>query len=132
MVKTMAQISPDTAINFSHLRQYVGDDMALTAEVFGMFRHQTEMWCKMLHAEADDETWSSVTHSLKGSAKAVGACGLAEACELAENLTGGAAGKTARVVAVQDISNWIEAVNHRITRWEYRQTMTGLRQPVAQ
>lgn len=128
----MSSISPDTAINFSHLRQYVGDDLALTAEVFGMFRHQSEMWGKMLSAEADDETWSSVTHSLKGSARAVGACGLAGACEHAERLTGSASSKTARVVAVQDISNWLEAVNHRISRWEYRQTMSGLRKPVAQ
>jgi len=47
----MAQISADTAINFSHLRQYVGEDIELTAEVFGMFKHQTEMWCKMLSAK---------------------------------------------------------------------------------
>lgn len=127
----MAKISPDTAINFSHLRQYVGDDNELTAEVFGMFRHQTEMWGKMLSADADDDTWASVTHSLKGSARAVGACGLAQACETAEGLTGETASKTARIVAVQDICNWIDAVNHRITRWEYRQTMTGLRQPLS-
>jgi len=84
----MAHISADTAINFSHLRQYVGEDTELTAEVFGMFKHQTEMWCKMLQADADDETWGSVVHSLKGSARAVGACGLADACEQAEGLTG--------------------------------------------
>lgn len=126
----MTSISPDTAINFSHLRQYVGDDLALTAEVFGMFKHQTEMWGKMLTAEADDEMWSSVTHSLKGSARAVGACGLANACENAESLTGEAATIIARTVAVQDITNWIDAVTHRISRWEYRQTLSEMRQPL--
>ncbi len=96
-----------------------------------MFKHQTEMWSKMLRADADDETWGSVVHSLKGSARAVGASGLADACEQAEGLTGSDVSKTARTVAVQDIANWIEAVNFRIARWEYRQTMSGLRKPLA-
>lgn len=123
----MPAISPETAINFQHLRQYVGEDRSLTAEVFGLFKHQTELWCKALDAKADDETWLSVTHSLKGSARAVGACGLADACEQAEELTGTRASKTARAVAVQDIENWIAAVNHRIQRWEYRQTLDTIR-----
>lgn len=125
---TMTSINPDTAINFQHLRQYVGDDTALTTEVFGLFRHQTEMWCKALNAGADDETWLSVTHSLKGSARAVGACGLADSCENAEQLVGAKASPTARTVAVQDIQNWIEAVTHRIRRWEYRQSIQSLRE----
>jgi len=128
----MTSISPDTAINFRHLRQYVGDDMSLTAEVFGMFKHQTEMWGKMLSPDVDDDMWASVTHSLKGSARAVGACGLANACENAERLTGEAATPVARTVAVQDIHNWIEAVTHRISRWEYRQTLASMREPVKQ
>lgn len=123
----MLAINPDNAINFAHLRQYVGDDMSLTAEVFGLFRHQTEMWGKVLDAKADDDTWMSITHTLKGTARAVGACGLADACENAELLTGEKATATARTVAAQDILNWIEAVNHRISRWEYRQTMAKLR-----
>lgn len=124
----MSSINPDTAINFQHLRQYVGDDASLTAEVFGLFRHQTEMWCKALNAKSDDETWLSVTHSLKGSARAVGACGLADACESAEQLVGIKGSQTARTVAVQDIEHWIEAVTHRIRRWEYRQSIDAIRE----
>lgn len=124
----MTAINSDTAINFQHLRQYVGDDAALTAEVFGLFRMQTEMWCKALNAKSDDDTWLSVTHSLKGSARAVGAVGLADVCESAEGLVGINGSQTARVVAVQDIHNWIEAVTHRIRRWEYRQSIEDIRQ----
>lgn len=127
MVNDMTRANADTAINFAHLRQYVGDDKALTAEIFSMFRHQTEMWGKLLIADADDEAWASVTHTLKGSARAVGACGLADVCERSEKLVGELASHTARVIAVQDIEHWIEAVNHRIARWEYRQTIAGLR-----
>jgi len=123
----MLAISPDNAINFTHLRQYVGEDITLTAEIFSLFRHQTEMWSKALDPASDDETWVSVTHSLKGTASAVGACGLADTCDNAELLTGDKATPTARAVATQDILNWIEAVNHRISRWEYRQTMANLR-----
>lgn len=126
----MTRVSPDTAINFQHLRRYVGDDVSLTAEVFGLFKNQTEMWLRALDPSADDESWTAVTHSLKGSARAVGACGMADSCEAAEQLTGDAGTKTARTIAVQDIQNWVEAVSHRIRRWEYRQSIQDIRKPL--
>ena len=63
----------EVQIDFDHLNKYVGGDVALTREIFGLFVHQTEMWGQGLDPAADDEVWESVTHSLKGSAKAVGA-----------------------------------------------------------
>ena len=83
----MSSIVPMTdspEIDFAHLNQYVDGDPELTREVFGLFRNQVEMWGRGLTADADDDMWANVTHSLKGSARAVGAIGLAEACEKAE------------------------------------------------
>jgi len=114
-------------IDFDHLNLYVGGDANLTREVFGLFRNQVEMWGRGLQADADDEMWSSVTHSLKGSARAVGAMGLADACEKAEGLVGDERRPGAREVAVETIEHRISKVLTEIVRWEYKDDMQRLR-----
>ena len=114
-------------IDFSHLKQYVGGDIALTAEVFGLFKHQVDMWQKLLNADADDENWVSVMHSLKGSARAVGAMGLADICEMGEGMVGPRGSKALRDPIVQNVEFSIERVLIEIGRWEYRQTLASLR-----
>ena len=114
-------------IDFQHLNKYVGGDPDLTREIFGLFRNQVDMWGKGLSANADDEIWSSVTHSLKGSALAVGAVNLADACEKAESLVGDDRRPGAREVAVETIETKISTVLSEITRWEYKDDMRKLR-----
>ena len=114
-------------IDFEHLNQYVGGDADLTREVFGLFRHQVEMWGRGLNADADDDMWSNVTHSLKGSARAVGAMNLANAVEKAESLIGDDRRPGAREVAVQALEHQIEQVLGEIVRWEYKDDMRRLR-----
>lgn len=118
---------PETQIDFDHLNRYVAGDVALTREIFGLFTHQTEMWGRGLDADADDEVWSSVTHSLKGSARAVGAMDLAALCEGAEGLVGEKKRLGARQVAVQNIEFAIEQVRAEIQRWEHAQSLKDLR-----
>lgn len=114
-------------IDFDHLNRYVGGDPDLTREVFGLFRNQVEMWGKGLKADADDEVWESVTHTLKGSARAVGAMALSEACENAESITGDDRRPGAREVAVELIEQKIDRVLSEISRWEYDDEMRRLR-----
>lgn len=114
-------------IDFEHLAQYVGDDAALTKEIFGLFKNQVDIWAKQLRSDADDEIWAGVTHSLKGSAKAVGAVKLAEACERAEALIGERARQGSRQASVDQIENHISRAMIEIQRWEYRQTMKEIR-----
>jgi HPt (histidine-containing phosphotransfer) domain-containing protein len=114
-------------INFEHLNKYVDGDPELTREIFSLFRNQVEMWGRGLTASADDEIWSSVTHSLKGSARAVGAMGLAEACEKAESLIGDDRRPGAREVAVETLEHRISKVLSEIVRWEYKDDMRILR-----
>lgn len=92
-----------------------------------MFQHQVEMWGRVLTAEADDETWESATHSLKGSSLAVGATRLAELCEKAEALIGDGNRPGARDVAVQNIEFTISQVIAEIQRWEYRQAIKSIK-----
>ena len=120
-------MSDSPEIDFDHLNQYVGGDPDLTREVFGLFRNQVEMWGRGLTADADDDLWTNVTHSLKGSARAVGAVGLAEACEKAESLTGDDRRPGAREVAVEALEHRIAQVLSEIVRWEYKDDMRKLR-----
>ena len=114
-------------IDFAHLNQYVDGDPVLTREVFGLFRNQVEIWGKSLNADADDDLWYNVLHSLKGSARAVGAMGLAEACEKAEGLQGDDRRPGAREVAVESLESRISQVLDEIIRWEYKDDMRQLR-----
>ena len=120
-------MTDSSEIDFDHLNLYVGGDADLTREVFGLFRNQVEMWGRGLSADADDDMWANVTHSLKGSAKAVGATGLAEACEKAEALIGDDRRPGAREVAVETLEQRIEQVLSEIIRWEYEDDMRRLR-----
>jgi HPt (histidine-containing phosphotransfer) domain-containing protein len=120
-------MTDSSEIDFDHLNQYVSGDPELTREIFGLFRNQVEMWGRGLTADADDEIWSSVTHSLKGSARAVGAVGLAEACEKAEDLVGDDRRPGAREVAVEALEARISQVLSEIVRWEYKDDMRVLR-----
>lgn len=115
------------AIDHDHLARYTAGDVGLTREIFGMFTHQMEMWGRGLSADADDEVWASVTHSIKGSAKAVGAVRLAELCERAEALTGEDRRMGAREVAVQNIEFEASRVRLEIQRWEHAQGLKDLR-----
>ncbi len=113
-------------IDFDHLNQFVGGDIALTAEIFGMFQNQVEMWGRGLNIDADDETWSAITHSLKGSAKAVGATKMADICQKAEQLVGESNRPGAREVALQNIEHKIYQVSAEIQRWQYRRKIKGI------
>ena len=123
----MTPADSETEIDFDHLNQYVGGDISLTAEVFGLFKHQVEMWGRVLVVEADDDTWESVTHSLRGTALAVGATKLAALCEKAEALIGEANRPGGRQVALQNIEFRISQTMAEIQRWEYRQTLKAMR-----
>lgn len=92
-----------------------------------MFVHQVEMWGRMLTPDADDDTWGSVTHSLKGSAKAVGAIRLAQLCEDAETLVSDDNRPGGRERAVQNIEHCVFQVKSEIQRWQYRQKLSNMR-----
>jgi len=126
-MSSIAIMSDSPEIDFAHLNQYVDGDPDLTREVFGLFRNQVEMWGRGLTADADDDVWYSVTHSLKGSARAVGAIGLADSCEKAEKLIGDDRRPGGREVAVETIDAQISQVLSEIMRWEYNDDMRKLR-----
>ena len=123
----MDDVSNQTEIDFDHLNQYVGGDVALTKEIFSLFKNQIDLWSKSLRADTDDEVWGVMIHSLKGTARAVGAVQLAEICQNAEGLIGDSNRPGARDVAIEKIESRISRVMIEIQRWEYRQNINELK-----
>jgi len=116
-----------THIDFDHLRQYVGDDPAMTAEIFGLFKNQVDLWAPSLVPDLDDDAWAMMTHSIKGTANAIGALELARHCEHAEALIGEGKRPGAREVSVENIDNEIGQIMIEIQRWEYQQTIQKMK-----
>lgn len=114
-------------IDYDHLGRYTGGDAALEAEVFSLFRNQIQTWIRLLEPQAEDEDWAAAAHSLKGSARGVGAMRLAEICERAEKLVGEAGAEGAREAARDRILTEAEAVNDEIAKNDYRRTLSELR-----
>lgn len=123
----MSDLTPEAEIDFEHLKQYVGDDTALIKEVFGLFKHQVDMWSKGLDPTTDDQIWSGVMHSLKGTARAVGAKNLADLCEKGEAMVGENNNLKSRSEMAHNVQFSIDRALIEIGRWEYRQTLAGMR-----
>ena len=84
----MARRDITGAVDFGYLETYAGHDFALVEEVLGLFRQQAEMWGPLLQPEA--EGWRDAVHSVKGTARGIGAHALAEVCERTESAGSGA------------------------------------------
>ena len=71
-------------IDLEHLSSMTGGDIDLAREVLDIFKHQSEIWSRLLDADAPNEQWADAAHSIKGAAKSIGAMALGEACGQAE------------------------------------------------
>ncbi|MEM9706166.1 MAG: Hpt domain-containing protein [Pseudomonadota bacterium] len=83
------------SIDTLHLERSTMGDPLLMDEVLDLFCDYIASFRDRLDAEASDEAWYDVMHALKGSARGVGAFGLARACEEGEKLVGEDPEKTA-------------------------------------
>ena len=66
----------------AHFDHMTGGDVALQAEVLGLFRAQAAGWTQTL---ASNDNWRDAAHTIKGSARGIGFWALAEACAAAES-----------------------------------------------
>jgi HPt (histidine-containing phosphotransfer) domain-containing protein len=72
------------AIDLRHLARYTLGDPALEAEVLGLFAAQLADTIDALKEACCERAWSTAAHTLKGSARVVGAWRLAQLAEQAE------------------------------------------------
>jgi len=83
--------SDSRPIDLVHLSKFTMGRRDLEAEILGLFRQQLAVSLEKLAAAADmagdDKAWKEAAHTLKGSARGVGAWALADATADAELLT---------------------------------------------
>lgn len=69
-----------------HLDRMTSGDRDLQAEVLDLFRHQAELWGRLLDPQFPSDNWGDAAHTLKGAARGIGAWKLADICQSAETL----------------------------------------------
>ena len=86
------------AIDVKHLNHSVFDDVGLRAEVLVLFVEQAQKILDQFDPDLDDSDWRHLAHTLKGSARGVGAFALGDLLAEAEALCGDVADKRERRV----------------------------------
>lgn len=72
----------DGAVDFEYLETFAAGDMQVVTEVLSLFQGQAEGWLTRLDDPA--EGWRDLAHTIKGSARAIGATALGEVADRAE------------------------------------------------
>lgn len=71
-------------IDIAHFERMTMGDEALMSEILSLFRQQVEMWTKLLDPNNSTPDWMVGAHTIKGSARSIGAWNLGEICGAAE------------------------------------------------
>ena len=103
----MAAQRPSSAMDFGYLEGFAAGDTAVVREVLILFGQQARLWIACLKAAAPD--WRDVVHTIKGSARGVGASRLGDICARAEadGIGGLPAVRAALEAAVADIEAYL-------------------------
>lgn len=78
----------EVPVDLAHLRRYTLGDDGLEREILGLFLAQIPLTIETLRFAPNDKAWHAAAHTLKGSARAVGAWRLARLAQEAERLGG--------------------------------------------
>lgn len=78
----MARRDLTGVVDFAYLEDFAAGDAQVIEEVLGLFREQAAIWSTLL--DPASEGWRDAVHTIKGSARGVGAFALGQACERAE------------------------------------------------
>ena len=79
-------IEAHAVLDMEHLDRMTSGDKDLQAEVLDLFRHQAELWGRLLDPQFPSDNWGDAAHTLKGAARGIGAWKLADICQSAETL----------------------------------------------
>lgn len=74
----------DRPIDLVHLSHYTLGDSTLEREILQLFRAQSRIYLERLHDASATSTWCEAAHTIKGSARGIGAWKVAECAEKAE------------------------------------------------
>jgi HPt (histidine-containing phosphotransfer) domain-containing protein len=90
----------------AHLSRHTFGDRHLEREVLDLFRTQSLIYLGRVKAARSDIEWRDAVHSLKGSARAIGAWRMAEVAERAE-----AGNPSSRAASIAQIESSLQEVN---------------------
>ncbi|MFM8751472.1 Hpt domain-containing protein [Rhabdaerophilum sp.] len=93
-------------VDLVHLARQTLGDRALEREVLSLFKVQTKVIIAQLHEIGDEKMRYDLAHTLKGSARAVGAWKVAEAAEACERASADKAAQWQEALA--DLAGRIE------------------------
>ncbi|MEE9380310.1 MAG: Hpt domain-containing protein [Hyphomonadaceae bacterium] len=97
-------------VDRAHLMQMTSNDTELAAEIIEIFKHQAEIWSRLLDPRQPASRWADAVHTLKGASLSLGAMRLAKACEQAETLgRTGTPSVTEAAVALTDVKDELAA-----------------------
>ena len=109
-VRTARDRSP---IDRVHLARYTLGNLALEIEILGLFAMQAPQTLEQLRTADTGKAWRDAAHTLKGSARAVGANRVADLATQAETL-GVSATEAARTAAIGSLRDALEEARHYI------------------
>jgi HPt (histidine-containing phosphotransfer) domain-containing protein len=87
--------APERPVDLVHLSRFTLGDEKLEREVLQLFRVQTRIYLDRLEGAADGKSWRLAAHTIKGSARGIGAWAVASAAQSAEELGDAPAGGSA-------------------------------------
>lgn len=101
---------PDRPVDLVHLARQTLGNRVLECEVLEMFRRQSVLNVDRLKSADSDKAWRDVAHTIKGSARGIGAWQIADLAEEIEQLQGAALTEK-RDVSILALEREISTVN---------------------
>ena len=80
------EVCEDRPVDLVHLARYTMGNRNLEREVLRLFCCQAELYVERLRDASDAHAWEEAAHTLKGSARGIGAWDVADTTERAEGL----------------------------------------------
>jgi HPt (histidine-containing phosphotransfer) domain-containing protein len=124
---TDAAPAPLILLDHDHLQAMTGGDQALAMEVLEIFKHQAEIWSRLLDPRADPSQWADAAHTLKGASLGIGALRLAAICGHAEGLGRADAppSVTAAAVMLGDVKDALGDTLEAVAKLAYELAASG-------
>ncbi|MFC3230829.1 Hpt domain-containing protein [Marinibaculum pumilum] len=97
-------------LDISQLRQFTAGEPALELEIAELFAETSAGYVAAMVPDASDKAWHEAAHSLKGSARGIGAGRVAQLAASAENLVGAEAVPERRAEAQAALSQAVADV----------------------
>jgi HPt (histidine-containing phosphotransfer) domain-containing protein len=109
------QSEPVPVIDMPHLVRQTFSDIALMCEILEMFRQNTPAYVERLQAAQSQSDWRAAAHTLKGTARTIGASRLADLAFEAEAMAERADLKTCKSI-LPLVRNALRATERQIAQ----------------